>query len=496
MALTAMWRGLGTAARWGLVAGVLVVLAVTAALAAWALRVDEEVLFSRLDPADAATLTRELERMKQPFRLEDDGSTILVDRSQVHQTRLRLMGRDLPLHGAVGFELFNDADLGMTEFAQRVNYQRALQGELTRTIVSLAEVRSARVHLAMPEEGLFRRERARPKASVTLSLRDGRSLRREQVSGIQRLVAAAVPGIEPRDVTLVSDRGVALSHDGDDAEGMAASSQRLVIKREIEAYLADKANAVLTRAFGPGRALASVDVSIDMRQVRSTTEDVTAPPAGPGDLPTGVVVRERETLRDAARGAAVAGPEQPAAQGSHREVEYQVGRRVENVVTAPGGIVRVQALAVVREPLDAAAVEQVRSLVAHAVGIVRERGDTVHVQAMGAATLPPAGGPTGAADEAAAAVADRPAPVGRPPGPPAAAGALQAGAGLASAGWMTAAAVLAAGLVVAWALLHRQRRRSGQAAPELSAAERAQALGRVRDWLAADGADPKPGGRP
>lgn len=486
MALRAQWQGASASARWGLVLGGMLVLAATVALAVWALRSDDGVLFRRLEAADAATLTRELDRMKVPYRLEDEGATILVDGAKVHQTRLRLMGRDLPLHGAVGFELFNDADLGMTEFAQRVNYLRALQGELTRTIVSLAEVRSARVHLALPEEGLFRRERARPKASVTLSLREGRSLRREQVHGIQRLVAAAVPGVEPRDVTLVSDQGVALTDEGADTDG-ASSSHRLAVKREVEVYLADKANAVLTGAFGAGRALASVDVTLDMRQVRLTTEDVTGPQtAAPGEITTGVVVRERETVREAPRNvsAVPASPEGASIAPTHREVEYQVGRRVEQVISGPGSIVRIQAVGVVREPLDAAGVEQVRALIGHAVGASRERGDTVHVLPMANAVTSTTrdsaglGGDSRHASDASAVVS------------PGFIGGLAAGNGApvgnadrpeASLRWLPAWLALLA-FTVAAVLVWKARR----VRPQARLPDRDEALSTIRTWLDSD----------
>lgn len=489
MVLRAQWQGASVSARWGLVLGALIVVAVTVALALWAFRTDDGVLFSRLEAADAATLTRELDRMKVPYRLEDEGSTILVDSATVHQTRLRLMGRDLPLHGAVGFELFNDADLGMTEFAQRVNYLRALQGELTRTIVALSEVRSARVHLALPEEGLFRRERARPKASVTLALREGRSLRREQVHGIQRLVAAAVPGIEPRDVTLVSDQGVALTHEGEEAEGVS-SSHRLAVKRDVESYLADKANAVLTGAFGAGRALASVDVTLDMRQVRLTTEDVTAPPTGdPGEIPTGVVVRERETVREAPRNAAAVAASTEGAQVSpgHREVEYQVGRRVEQVISGPGTIVRIHVVGVVREPLDAAGIEQVRALIGHAVGVSKERGDTVHVMPMVNVASPTNRGPSGLGADSHPSTDVPVAAATKAIGGPAVGSGGVAGrpdrAEVASR-WLPAAFAMIA-LAVAAVLFLKVRR----VRPRAAIVDRDEALSTIRAWLAAD-ADP------
>lgn len=362
----------------------MVIILATCALGYWALHTDYDVLFSRLSPQDAAAMTKELDQMKVPYRIGDDGTSILAERASVPQLRLRLMGKDLPLHGAVGFELFNNSDFGMTEFAQKVNYQRALQGELTRTILSLAEVESVRVHLAFPEEGLFKRDQGHAKASVALTLRDGRELRRDQVRGIQRLVAAAVPDIESKDVTLVNAQGVALTAEAGGAESSeAASSLRMELKRETEQYLTQKANAVLAKAFGPGAALASVDVELDMNQVKVTREDVLTPPAGDGEAPSGIVVHEREATKDAPRSAgsnSVDGSDSPSS--TQHEIDYQLGRRVEQVVSSPGAIAHLQALAVLRVPVGPAQAEQVRQLLASAVGASQDRRDVVVVQSV------------------------------------------------------------------------------------------------------------------
>ena len=173
------------------------------------------MLFSGLEPQDAATIVAELDKLKVPYRLGADETTVLVEESQVHATRLKLMGKGVNLRGGVGFEIFNTTDFGVTEFAQKINYQRALQGELARTIMSLDAVKSARVHLVMPDSGLFRRTNQKPKASIALALRDGRSLQSEQVQGIQRLVAASVPQIDASAVTVLDQRGVTLSRNVD-----------------------------------------------------------------------------------------------------------------------------------------------------------------------------------------------------------------------------------------------------------------------------------------
>lgn len=379
------WEGLGRSARTGLVTGIVAIVAMTLALAWWLLRGDYQVLFSELKPQDASAMIAELDKLKIPYRFDEASGSIMVDKAQVHSARIKLMGKDIPLQGAVGFELFNNTDFGMTEFAQKINYQRALQGELTRTIQSLAEVREARVHLALPEQGLFKQAQARPKAAITLSLKEGQTLRPEQISGIQRLVAAATPGMTHQDVTVVDRQGMALSRTAEEAaEGAAvgATSSRLELKKETEAQLARKAAAVLDKAFGSGQALASVDVTLNMDHVRITTEDV-LPGASRSTESRGVIVKERESTRDAALAPVdpARAPGGPVAS-SQREVDYQVGRRVEQVVSQAGSVRRIHVVAVVRQPLDAAQEDKLKSLIGAAVGVVPERGDAVVVQSL------------------------------------------------------------------------------------------------------------------
>ncbi len=485
MVLKDFWQGLGRSARIGLVAGAATIVAGTIALGAWLLRTDYDVLFSGLAPADAAVMTAELDRLKVPYRLGPDGTSILVDRATVHGTRLKLLGKDLPLRGAVGFELFNNSDFGMTEFAQKINYQRALQGEITRTILSLAEVESARVHLALPEEGLFRRDASRAKASVTLGLKRNQTLRAEQVSGIQRLISAAVPGVSVQDVTIVDSRGVALTRAAG-TDTIPDGNQRLDLKRDIETHLARKATEVLERAFGPGRALTSVDVTLNLNPVRVTTEDHPTPPVRKGEVPTGVVVRERETIKDDSALLANRKDAPATSPGSsHRETEYQVGRRVEQVVSQPGSIERLQVVAVVQAPLRPGQLEQLRALVGAAVGLSPQRGDVIVVQSL-----------DGMADSASPSVSPAVALGGAEAGQTLAAampsGSSSSAAAVAPAQASATQAIVAlAGLLalaaVASLLLQHRRTRAG-AAPLLlerpmTPAQRAQALAKMQQWL-------------
>lgn len=468
------WQGLTQRARAGLVAGVVLIAIATAGAAWWIFHTEYQVLFADLKPQDAQAMTTELERQKIPYRLGDAGTSILVDKNTVHATRIKLMGKELPLQGAVGLELFNNTDFGMTEFAQKINYQRALQGELTRTIQSLAEVREVRVLLALPEQGLFKQATSKATASITLNMRQGQALRPEQVLGVQRLVAAAVPGMAVQDVTIVDSHGVALTrHDAGNADGEATSA-RLDLKRDTEAYLARKVGAVLDRSFGPGQALASVDVTLNMDQIRTTTEDVLPAASRAGLQSTGVVVRERETLRDGGStlDTRVSDSSGPRGGSAQRDVEYAVGRRVEQVVSQPGSIRRVQVVAVVRKALDATQEDQLRKLIAAAVGASLERGDTVVVQSM-----------TGGAVQAAepAAVAASVTPHGEDT-PTAVAATEDKGPELLR--WLAAAVVI--GLLVLLVLRFGKRSPPllGRRDPTpLSDSERAAALQRVRSWL-------------
>lgn len=456
------WSTLAPRARWTLACGMAAAILFLCAAAWWAVRTDHAVLFSDLRPQDAAVMAAELDKLKVPYAVADSGGTLLVDRAQVHSVRMKLMGRDLPLHGTVGLELFNNTDFGMTEFAQKINYQRAVQGELTRTILSFTEIRDARVHLALPEQGLFRQNTARPKAALTLTLRSGQALRPEQVSGIQRLVAAAVPGLVAQEVTIVDQHGVALSRPADGEADAALVSARLEWKRETEIYLARKAGLVLEQAFGPGQALASVDVTLNMDQVRITTEDVIAAPDARGTGPTGVLVRERESARDSAAADPRAADQRPVRGTSmQRDVEYQTGRRVEQVVSQPGAIRRLQVVAVVRQPLTDEQRAQAQSIVGAAVGAVAERGDTVVVQALVEAAPVPAVDSTPLAPrlDAVAAPVQAPQP----------------------AWWILALAGLVALAVILLRLLGRPR--VAPAATALSDEERRAALDRVQQWL-------------
>lgn len=366
------WKSLGRGARVSLIAGITIIVAF-AVFAFWWLASEEyQVLFADLEPSDAAKVLKTLEEMKVDYRLAAGGTQIQVPESSVHEVRLKVMGSGVPLVGGAGFEIFNDSDFGMTEFSQRINYQRALEGELTRTIVSLKEVKYARVHLVMPDRGLFKQNDSFPSASVTLFLHPGNGPLARQIMGIQRLVAAAVPMLKPSQVTVTDQNGLTLSQQLSAQEGVATAAGRLQQKQAAEEYLMAKANEVVIRHFGARQALVSIDVELDCSQVKRTRENVLPL----SDQKGAGVVRRRETRKDV-------GTASKERQGNiTTEVEYRLGRDIEQIVETPGRILRLSVGIMVPSTVPEQQLEGIRELVKMAVGFDSSRGDSIAIYAM------------------------------------------------------------------------------------------------------------------
>ena len=209
------------------------------------LRTDYVVLAQGLRPGDAATVVAELDKRGAPYRLSDGGTTILVPEGQADATRVAIAGSDVAAHGQIGFELFNKSDMGLTNFAQKINYQRALQGELVRTITMMEGVEDARVHLALPERALFRGDRAEPKAAVTITMKPGLTADPSRVAGIQRLVASAVPDLPETKVVVLDASGRVISPE----VALAAVEQPADLEERsaIEGYYRARARGAVER---------------------------------------------------------------------------------------------------------------------------------------------------------------------------------------------------------------------------------------------------------
>ncbi len=220
------------------------------------------VLYSHLSPDDAGSVLTVLQENKIPYRVEGDGSIILIPKDKVYEVRLKLAAKGLPRGKVVGFELFEEPKLGITQFQENIEYLRALEGELTRTIKRVDAVRDAKVNIALPKESIFVREESNPKASVIVELWPGREIRKEQVKAIVFLVSHAVPKLKPENVAVVDSSGRVLSEMLEESE-TAESSEELQIRHEMERQIERKVQSMLARALGTDKVVVRASVEIE-----------------------------------------------------------------------------------------------------------------------------------------------------------------------------------------------------------------------------------------
>lgn len=340
-----------------------------AASAWWLLQSKNSVLFRDLDASSTAEVIAALQEMGVPYEFAEKGSALLVPESKVLATRMELVSRGIPHNGSVGFELFSDADYGMTDFAQKVNFQRALQGELERTITSLSEVRAARVHLTLPRSSAFFRERGAPKASVTVTTVNEAPLDAVRIAGIQHLVAAAVEGMDADTVVVLNHQGTPLSGADAATAGIGAASQ-LDKKRRIESDLKNKLVALLGSSFNAGTFSVSVSATLNFDRVTQTREQVLSQDNG-GE---GAVLRRKENRlgpADTAKNSVT-----PAANTSE-EVEYALGKSVEEIVYASGRIEKLTVGVLIDGDLTNDEQTRLKDLISAAAGLDAARGDRV-----------------------------------------------------------------------------------------------------------------------
>src|SRR5206468_3499091 len=325
-------------------------LVVVLALAWWVEQPFYRPLFTNLAEQDASAIVEALGAERVPFRLEDGGRAILVPAERLYELRLALASRGLPEGGGVGFELFDRQTLGQTDFLQRLNYQRALQGELARTISRLGGVESARVHMALPERSLFVGEDRRPSASVVVKLAPGRALSAAQVDGIVHLVAASVEGLAADGVTVVDQGGRMLTTNrrGDETGGA------LEMQTSIERQLAERVESMLAAVVGRDKAVARVAATLDFARVERTEETYD---------PERTALRTQRTTREQTTGARTGGgapgvrsnltndpaavneAEGPRTERRDESQSYEVSKVVSHTV-APAGVVKQLSVAV------------------------------------------------------------------------------------------------------------------------------------------------------
>ena len=390
-------------------AGIALAIGIMAAVFMWSMKTaDYRVLLSNYSDRDGGAIVAALSQMAVPYKFSEDGGTILVPSGQVYDARLKLAAQGLPRGGNIGFELMENQKMGTSQFIEQVNYQRAQEGELARTINSIGSVASSRVHLAIPKPSVFVREKQYPTASVMVNLQPGRALDMGQVNAIVHLVSSSIPELPAKNVTVVDQNGSLLSaktSDSNDPNKLDPSQLKYV--RDIQDNLNRRIEAILTPLLGEGNVKAQVAAEVNFATVEKATETYS-----PNSNPEKNTIRSQKsnesTSSDPVKGgipgaasnqagatpAAGAGAGAGAATNARREniVNYEVDKVVSYTKEPVGGIKRLAVAVVVnlkssvdaegktsQKPLTDEEKAQVTALIKEAVGFSQDRGDTINL---------------------------------------------------------------------------------------------------------------------
>ncbi|KQR60896.1 flagellar basal-body MS-ring/collar protein FliF [Acidovorax sp. Leaf160] len=383
---------------------------------------DYRVLFSNLSDKDGGAIVAQLSTMNVPYKYAEGGGAIMIPAERVHDVRLRLATQGLPKGSVTGFELMETSRFGVTQFQERLNFQRGLEGELTRSIQALSSIQSARVHLALPNQNGFFREQQKPSASVLVSLYPGRFLDRTQLAGIVHLVSSSVPEMAPSAVSVLDDSGKLLSQSPDSAAGAAVDGQQLSYVQQIEQQYTRRILDILEPVVGKNNVKAQVTADVDFSQTESTSEQ-----HRPNQTPDSSAVRSQQVVESSGQGggsqlptgvpgavtnqppqgttapvnganpAPVAAGQQngqPAQTKRESVTNYEVDKTTRVTRGGSGAIKRVSAAVVVNyqpaaegdsksapggKALTPQQLEQMTALVRETIGFNKERGDSVNL---------------------------------------------------------------------------------------------------------------------
>ncbi|HEX7970630.1 MAG TPA: flagellar basal-body MS-ring/collar protein FliF [Thiobacillus sp.] len=400
-----------------LMLGVAAVAAVMAAVWMWGRQPDYRVLFSNFSDRDGGAIVAELEKMNVPYKYAEGGGALLVPADRVHDARLKLASQGLPKGGNVGFELMENQKLGASQFVEQINFQRAMEGELARSIESVSAVQAARVHLAMPKDSVFVSEQKMPTASVLLNLHPGRVLDPQQVSAIVHLVASSVPELSAKNVTVVDQNGNLLSDTSKTASINGMDPSQIKYVQELQQNVVKRIESIITPIVGTDNVRAEATADVDFSHSEQAVESYK-----PNQTPDAMAVRSQQTsesLNGSGNPSGVPGaltnqPPPPAtapitapgqkssapaaataASATTRKdatVNYEVDKTIQYVQQGVGGLKRLSVAVVVNYkkttdkagkvtmlPLSEAEKTQITNLVKEAMGYNQTRGDTVNV---------------------------------------------------------------------------------------------------------------------
>lgn len=394
--------------RFLLLIAVLLTIASLVTLIVWVNRVDYKILYTGLSPEDAGAVINKLKEKRVAYRVGSDGTSIMVPSAKVYELRMELASEGLPQGSAIGYEIFDKQNLGVTEFIQKVNFQRALQGELARTISKFSEVKNARVHLSIPEKSLFREEQEKPRASVVLTLHPGRRLQEAQIQGIAHLVSSSVEGLTPDNVIIVDAHGKLLSGGKERIKQADLTASQQQLQTATEKAIEEKIMDLLGNVVGPDKVNAKVAISMDFTQIEQTVENYD---------PNSAVVRSEQRSSEKSTGkrsgAGIPGvvsntpdiQQQTESESSVKTSEYnksdetinyEISRITKRIINQAGAITRINAAVLIdgtyvtekddkgKEirkyiPRSNEEMKKYEALVKRAVGYDEQRGDSVEV---------------------------------------------------------------------------------------------------------------------
>ncbi|HSY28571.1 MAG TPA: flagellar basal-body MS-ring/collar protein FliF [Burkholderiaceae bacterium] len=396
-------------------AGIAAAVGVIVAVWLWTQQPEYRVLFSNFSDRDGGAIVASLNQLNIPYKFAEGGGAILVPSNQVYDARLKLAAQGLPKGGNVGFEIMENQKLGVSQFLEQVNYQRALEGELASSIQSLAAVQAARVHLALPKASVFMRDQQKPTASVLLNLSPGRSLDEQQVSAIVHLVASSVPDLSAKNVTVVDQNGDLLSSADKMAGNNGLDPTQLKYVQELQRNIASRVESIIAPIVGANnvRAEATADVDFSHSEQAAETYKPNQPPneAAVRSLQTSETTSASATNPSGVPGALTNQPPAPAVApinatpaaaaganatpgNTHKDntVNYEVDKTIRYVQQPMGGLKRLSVAVVVNykreidkagkvthRPLTDDEKTQITNLVKEAMGYSKDRGDTLNV---------------------------------------------------------------------------------------------------------------------
>lgn len=425
--LLALWNRLRANPKIPLLIAASAAIAIVVALTLWAKSPDYRVLYSNLNDRDGGAIVTQLTQMNIPYRFTENGSALMIPAEKVHETRLRLAQQGLPKGGAVGFELLDQEKFGISQFSEQINYQRALEGELSRTIESLGPVQNARVHLALPKPSLFVREQKNPSASVTLTLQPGRTLDDGQINAVVYMVSSSVAGLPPGNVTVVDQAGRLLTQS--DGTGRDLNAAQLKYANEVENRYQRRIEAILAPIVGSANVRAQVTAQIDFATREQTDEQYqpnqqpdksairskqlslseqnggqqiggvpgalsnqpSAAPTAPIETPKATAAGNTPATANNANTNTRTGASSNVAQNSRRDetTNYEVDRTIRHTQHKAGSVERLSVAVVLNtlstdkdgkpQPMSKEQLSQVESLVREAMGYSSSRGDTLNV---------------------------------------------------------------------------------------------------------------------